>query len=139
MAMTKTQLKKKIDVIFSTLEHTTRGCSEVEKRKLRAQVSAKIQKALGKLGEELKPPITATEQHLRDCLRATQSRRESFIEALVGTAIGFCVALVGQVFIMAYYGIASTLVQDFGITLFFTGISIIRSYAVRRFFEGRRK
>lgn len=88
-------------------------------------------------------PITATEQHLShrlDALRyAPQSRRESFTEALVGTAIGFCVALVGQVFIMAYYGIASTLVQDFGITLFFTGLSIIRSYLVRRFFEGRRR
>jgi len=84
-------------------------------------------------------PVTATEQNLLACLRATQSRRESFIEALVGTAIGFCVALVGQVFIMQYYGYATTLVHDLGITLFFTGLSIIRSYAVRRFFEARRK
>lgn len=59
------------------------------------------------------------------------------IEALVGTGIGFVVALMSQVFIMWLYGLPSTFGQDLGITLFFTGISIIRSYLVRRFFNWR--
>jgi hypothetical protein len=57
------------------------------------------------------------------------------IEVLVGTAIGFCIALASQVFIMAHYGIQTTLAQDAWITVFFTGVSILRGYAVRRFFN----
>jgi hypothetical protein len=57
------------------------------------------------------------------------------VEALVNTAIGFCIALAGQVFITRYYGIATTFQQDFLITCFFTGISILRGYAVRRLFN----
>ena len=37
--------------------------------------------------------------------------------------------------ITRYYGIQSTLEQDVLITIFFTGISIIRGYVVRRFFN----
>jgi hypothetical protein len=66
-----------------------------------------------------------------------QTRRQSMIEALVGTGIGFIVALMSQVFIMYWYGLPSTFGQDVGITLFFTGISILRGYAVRRYFNWR--
>lgn len=67
-----------------------------------------------------------------------QTRRESFVEALVGTAIGFCVAFAGNAWIHYYYNMEMSTSQNVGITLFFTGVSIIRSYLVRRFFEGRR-
>lgn len=68
---------------------------------------------------------------------ARQSVKQSLVEAITGTAFGFCVALASQVWIMGYYGLGSTFQQDIGITLFFTGISIIRGYAVRRFFNWR--
>ena len=52
-----------------------------------------------------------------------------------GTAIGFLLSLLAQAFIMPWYGIPTSLEQDLGIVLFFTGISILRGYAVRRFFN----
>ena len=64
-----------------------------------------------------------------------QTSRQSAIEVLVGTAIGFLIAFLAQLFIMRLYGIPSTISQDLAITCFFTGVSILRSYAIRRFFN----
>ena len=64
-----------------------------------------------------------------------QTSKQSAIEVLAGTVIGFLVAFTAQLFIMEVYGIGSTFSQDLGITVFFTGISILRGYAVRRFFN----
>ena len=64
-----------------------------------------------------------------------QTKTQSAIEVLAGTALGFAVALLAQIFIMELYGIQSSLTQDLFITLYFTGISILRGYAVRRFFN----
>ncbi len=69
----------------------------------------------------------------------TQTRRQSLIEAAVGTFIGFCIALVSQVFLMWFYNLETTLVEDVSITVFFTVVSVIRSYFVRRFFNWRHK
>ena len=66
-----------------------------------------------------------------------QTLEQSMVEALVGTGIGFVVALMSQVFLMWWYDLPSTFGQDVGITLFFTGISILRGFAVRRFFNWR--
>lgn len=66
-----------------------------------------------------------------------QTVQQSMVEALVGTGIGFVVALISQVFLMWWYNIPSTFGQDVGITLFFTGVSILRGFAVRRFFNWR--
>ena len=70
--------------------------------------------------------------------RIKQSQKESMVEALIGTAIGFCISMAWQVWIMYHYDLPSTLVQDVFITLSFTGISILRGYAVRRFFDWRK-
>lgn len=64
-----------------------------------------------------------------------QTRRQSAIEVVTGTAIGFAIALVAKVWITGHYGIGTSLQQDFFITTFFTGISILRGYAVRRAFN----
>lgn len=64
-----------------------------------------------------------------------QSKRWSLIETLSSTAIGFCVALCGQVFIMWWYGVKISFLHNVSITIFFTGLSIIRGYSVRRFFN----
>lgn len=64
-----------------------------------------------------------------------QSKWQSLIEVLVGTAIGFIIALLAQIFIMRLYAIQSSFQQDLFITIFFTGISILRGYAVRRLFN----
>ena len=64
-----------------------------------------------------------------------QTSKQSALEVLAGTAIGFLVAFAAQLFIMELYAIPLTLSQDLAITTFFTGISILRGYAVRRFFN----
>lgn len=64
-----------------------------------------------------------------------QTKAQSIIEVLAGTAFGFGIALLAQVLITKHYGIISTFAQDVWITIFFTGISIVRGYAVRRFFN----
>lgn len=68
-------------------------------------------------------------------MHSGQTARQSMIETLAGTAIGFVVALLAQIYITRRYDIPSTFVQDAWITVFFTGISIIRGYCVRRFFN----
>lgn len=65
----------------------------------------------------------------------SQSKTGSAIEALTNTAIGFVIALAAQVFIAWWMGLPTTYAQDFLITTFFTGISIIRGYLVRRWFN----
>lgn len=64
-----------------------------------------------------------------------QTKFQSLIEVLTGTSIGFIIALLSQFFITWLYGIPTTMEQDVWITVFFTGISILRGYAVRRFFN----
>ena len=83
--------------------------------------------------------LEASNRRLRDSQPVVigQTVRQSVVEALVGTGIGFVVALMSQVFLMWWYDLPSTFGQDVGITLFFTGISILRGYAVRRYFNWR--
>lgn len=69
----------------------------------------------------------------------TQTRKQSFVETITGTAFGFVLAFAAQLFIMRHYGIRSTLEQDLFITIFFTGISILRGYAIRRLFNHLQK
>ena len=64
-----------------------------------------------------------------------QTRFHSAIESVSGTAIGFAIALAGQVFITNYYNVQTTFDQDFRMTCFFTVLSIIRGYTVRRAFN----
>lgn len=64
-----------------------------------------------------------------------QTKIQSLIETLVGTGIGFCIALAAQFFITWWYDIEVSAAKNVWITVFFTGISILRGYAVRRFFN----
>jgi len=63
-----------------------------------------------------------------------QLRRHSLIESIVNVAVGYGVALASQLAIFPVFGIKVTLQENLLIGLFFTVISIIRSYALRRFF-----
>lgn len=66
-----------------------------------------------------------------------QTRRQSLIEVTINYIIGFCVAMLCQVFAMWFYNLETTLFQNVSITLFFTVVSLIRSYLVRRYFNWR--
>ena len=64
-----------------------------------------------------------------------QSKIGSVIESLVNVAIGFGIALVSQMLIFPLYGIHIPLHDNLAITGWFTIISIVRSYSLRRIFN----
>ena len=68
-----------------------------------------------------------------------QSRLASFVEALTNVAIGFLISLVGQVVVSHWYNLPLNLAQNVQIVLFFTVLSVGRSYFVRRWYERRIK
>jgi hypothetical protein len=59
------------------------------------------------------------------------------MESCLNIAVGFGVALVSQLVIFPMYDIHVPLSVDIYITLWFTLISLVRSYALRRFFNYR--
>lgn len=65
-----------------------------------------------------------------------QSKLGSFVEALVNTLLGIILALVAQSAMFALTGIQATAQQNLMVVLGMTVISMIRSYLVRRFFNG---
>lgn len=66
-----------------------------------------------------------------------QSRIESFIEQLISTAFGFIIALLSQLIIFPMYEIHIPIQTNLAITAWFTIVSIVRSYIVRRLFNYR--
>ena len=68
-------------------------------------------------------------------LSAKQSRCASFIEALANIVAGVGVAISAQVIIFPWFGLYISFVDTSLIALIFTGISLIRSYCLRRCFE----
>jgi hypothetical protein len=63
----------------------------------------------------------------------SQSKSRSVREAVLSTFIGMVVALASQLVLFPLFGIYCTLSTDLWLTLYFTLISIVRSYLVRRY------
>ncbi len=68
-----------------------------------------------------------------------QTRIESLIESLINIAIGYSVALASQLLIFPMFGIEVPLSTNLLIGAWFTAISLIRSYVIRRWFNNRIK
>jgi hypothetical protein len=68
----------------------------------------------------------------------TQSRRMSLIEAVTNVAVGYVLAIVTQIVVFPIFGLHTTLAQNLQMGAAFTGISIVRSFLLRRAFEGLR-
>jgi hypothetical protein len=66
-----------------------------------------------------------------------QTRLSSLIEAVINVAIGFVVSLVITAIVLPAYGHPVSWGDNLQITGIFTIASITRSYAVRRWFNGR--
>ncbi len=67
-----------------------------------------------------------------------QSRLMSFVEAVANVAVGYSIAVVTQILIFPIFGLHTTLAQNLQMGAAFTGISIVRSFLLRRAFEGLR-
>ena len=68
-----------------------------------------------------------------------QTRKHSFIESCVNILIGYGIALTSQILIFPLYGINISLDTNIWIGIWFTGISLVRSYVIRRWFNRRVK
>ena len=68
-----------------------------------------------------------------------QSKTQSFIESLINVMIGYFVALGSQLIIFPWFDVNLPLEDNILIGLWFTLISIIRSYVVRRWFNAKIK
>ena len=64
-----------------------------------------------------------------------QTRKGSLLESVVNVAIGYGVALLSQIVVFPIVGVQASLKQNVTTGLFFTGISVLRSYTVRRLFN----
>lgn len=68
-----------------------------------------------------------------------QTQKQSLTEAITNTAVGFAISLASIFVILPVFGIESTPLKNVGITAYFTVISIVRSYVLRRVFNSRIK
>ena len=67
-----------------------------------------------------------------------QSRAMSLVEAVANVAVGYGVAVVTQIVVFPVFGLHTTLAQNLKMGAVFTVVSIVRSYVLRRLFEGIR-
>jgi hypothetical protein len=67
-----------------------------------------------------------------------QSRRHSLIESITNVLVGYGVAVISQIVIFPFFGIKVKLSDNLLIGLWFTVISIVRSYTLRRIFTNWR-
>ena len=66
-----------------------------------------------------------------------QTRIGSLIESFMNIAIGYLVALLSQIIIFPMFDIHVSLSDNLLIGAYFTLISLVRSYVIRRWFNAR--
>jgi hypothetical protein len=66
-----------------------------------------------------------------------QTKKQSFLESITNTAIGFGISLAATFLIFPVVGVESTGTKNVIITVFFTVVSITRSYFLRRYFNSK--
>lgn len=64
-----------------------------------------------------------------------QTKRQSLFESIMNIAIGYGVALLAQIIVFPIYGMRVEIGQNIQIGIIFTGVSLARSYALRRIFN----
>jgi hypothetical protein len=67
-----------------------------------------------------------------------QTRLMSLIEAITNVVVGYGAAVATQMLVFPVFGLHTTLAQNLKMGLIFTGISILRSFLLRRIFENMR-
>lgn len=67
----------------------------------------------------------------------TQTRLGSLYETLINVLIGFGINYVANFLILPLYGFQISAGQNLSMGLLYTGISVARSYVIRRWFNAR--
>ena len=73
-----------------------------------------------------------------DAAGGKQSRRMSLVEAIANVVVGYVIAVLTQMLVFPIFGLQVSLADNLAIGLAFTGISLTRSYLLRRLFEAFR-
>lgn len=68
----------------------------------------------------------------------SQTRLMSFLESLTNVAVGYFVAIAMQLLVFPLFGLKVTFSENLLIGGIFTGVSILRSYLLRRAFAAQR-
>ena len=66
----------------------------------------------------------------------SQSKRGSLTEAVINTAIGFSINYFANLLIFPLFGLHISPGANFVMGMIYTAISVARSYAIRRWFNG---
>jgi hypothetical protein len=66
-----------------------------------------------------------------------QTKLGSLYESIINILIGACVALASQLIVFPMFGINVPLSANLGIMAWFTLISVVRSYIIRRWFNAK--
>lgn len=69
----------------------------------------------------------------------SQTKKQSLIEAITNTAVGFLISLVSISIILPIMGFETSTGRNLTLTVYFTFISIARGYILRRIFNKPRK
>jgi len=64
-----------------------------------------------------------------------QTKTQSLIESIANVAIGYGVAVLSQIIVFPIVGVEASVKQNLTIGVWFTAISLVRSYLVRRAFN----
>lgn len=65
-----------------------------------------------------------------------QTKLGSFVEAWANIAVGFAINFCANLLVLPLFGLNVTPSDAFGIGVIFTAISLVRSYVLRRWFNG---
>lgn len=65
----------------------------------------------------------------------SQSRKLSLIEAGANVTLGYLIAVATQGIVFPWFGLKVSLGDNLAISAVFTGLSLLRSYALRRLFD----
>lgn len=68
----------------------------------------------------------------------SQTRLQSALESCANVAVGYCVAIASQLVILPAFGVHLPFTSNLAIGGWFTVVSLVRSYVLRRWFNGLR-
>ncbi|CAM1360918.1 conserved hypothetical protein [Tenacibaculum litoreum] len=69
----------------------------------------------------------------------SQTKKQSLIESIINVSIGFFITILSLNIIFPILGIESNSKKNIVLTFYFTLLSIIRNYIIRRFFNKKNR
>lgn len=65
----------------------------------------------------------------------SQTKTQSAIEAVTNVVVGFLINFTATIYLFPFFGWEITISQNLELSVYFTIISLVRSYLLRRFYN----